>query len=766
MLAIYRPRTVVLAMAVACSGTAAADPASEKSGSRDSGVLGDVVVRDSKIQPLPAAPSVAADRLRQMRAATSDTASLLREIPGVELQAAGGVSSLPVIHGLADDRHRIKVDGMDFISTCPNHMNPPLSYIDPSSVGSLTVHTALSPVSVGGDSIGSTILVKSRPPRFAASGDGLLSGGEFGAFYRSNGGAFGGNLSATLASDKLSVGYEGSYAESDNYRAAKNFKTTKETGRRGHQLALDEVGSSAYRTESHALGFALRNANHLFDLKFAWQDVPEQLYPNQRMDMTDNRQQRANLHYLGQFAWGSLEARAYRETVRHEMDFGADKRFWYGSASGGPGAAYGSPCSPIGMSCATGMPMESESTNVGGSLHASIDLSRQDLLRVGVEYQRYRLDDWWPPSGSMMWPGTFWNINDGQRSRTAAFSEWEGRLTPQWTTLLGVRYERVRMDAGNVQGYSTAIGAMGNQYADATAFNARDHVRRDNNWDMTALARYVPHGSVDVEFGFAHKVRSPNLYERYTWSTWSMAAVMNNFAGDGNGYIGNVDLKPEKAKTLSATVDWHAGDRSWEFKATPYYTWVSDYIDAQRCSSGASCTPANATTGNSFVILQYANQPARLYGIDLSGRAPLAATGLGSFGLKGMLSYTNGKNRETGDALYNVMPLNARLSLTHALGGWDNGLELVMVKRKDKVSDARNETETPGYSLVNLRASYNWKQVRVDFGIDNVFDKFYYQPLGGAYTGQGTTMSTNAIPWGIGVPGMGRSVYAGINVKL
>ena len=28
---------------------------------------------------------------------------------------------------------------------------------------------------------------------------------------------------------------------------------------------------------------------------------------------------------------------------------------------------------------------------------------------------RYRLDDWWPPSGGGMWPGTFWNIDDGKR---------------------------------------------------------------------------------------------------------------------------------------------------------------------------------------------------------------------------------------------------------------------------------------------------------------------------------------------------------------
>jgi iron complex outermembrane receptor protein len=57
-------------------------------------------------------------------------------VPGVSLYGAGGVSSLPVIHGLADDRLRIKLDGMDLIAACPNHMNPALSYIDPTQVGS------------------------------------------------------------------------------------------------------------------------------------------------------------------------------------------------------------------------------------------------------------------------------------------------------------------------------------------------------------------------------------------------------------------------------------------------------------------------------------------------------------------------------------------------------------------------------------------------------------------------------------------------------
>ena len=142
------------------------------------------------------------------RARTSDTASLLTDIPGVSAYGAGGVSSLPVIRGLADDRLRTKVDGMDLVASCPNHMNSPLSYIDPTAVESVQVYAGVTPVSVGGDSIGGSILVQSAAPVFANPGEHLAQG-EAGAFYRSNGDSWGGNLSGTYATDSLSLNYTG-----------------------------------------------------------------------------------------------------------------------------------------------------------------------------------------------------------------------------------------------------------------------------------------------------------------------------------------------------------------------------------------------------------------------------------------------------------------------------------------------------------------------------------------------------------------------------
>jgi iron complex outermembrane recepter protein len=738
---------------------------------QDAATLPAVTVNASKITPLPAATPLDKTSLAPKLSATSDTASLLSDIPGLSLMGAGGVSSLPAINGLADDRLRIKVDGMDLIASCPNHMNPALSYIDPTNVGLLKVYAGITPVSAGGDSIGGSIVAESRTPEFAAPGQKPILKGEVGTFYRSNNNASGANLSATYATEQFNISYSGATSKADNYTAGADFKTYDFTGRLGHTLPRDEVGSTAFETLNHSLGLAFKKDNHLFEAKLGIQDMPFQLYPNQRMDMLYNKQDSLNLRYLGQFDWGSLEARAYQENVDHFMDFGADKKYWYNSAVG-PSYS-GAPCDVSVPACAAGMPMYTEGKTTGVSVKADVALNPQDLLRVGAELQQYRNNDWWPASGASMAPGTFWNIKDGERDRTALFAELETRKNAQWMTLIGARVEQVKMDAGDVQGYSTDIAAMGLQSRDALAFNALSHASTDTNLDLTALAKYTANANYDIEFGFAHKVRSPNVYERFPWSTWQMAALMNNFVGDGNGYVGNLNLKPEAANTLSATFDWHAADSSWGFKATPFYTQVDDYIDAVQWTAGTAVIPSAATTTlvtDKFSVLKYMNQSAQLYGVNLSGHMPLTKSAWGEFGLKGLLNYTKGTNEDTGDNLYNIMPLNAKLAVTQTTGGWANSAELVMVSAKDDVNAMRNEIKTPGYSLVNLRGSYSWKTVRLDFGVENLFDKFYYLPTGGAYTGQGTTMTNPALPnypqWGTAVPGMGRSVYVGVNVKF
>ncbi len=680
---------------------------------------------------------------------TSNTASLLENEPGLSFYGAGGVSSLPVIHGLGDDRIRIKVDGMDLISSCANHMNPPLSYIDPANVEEIKVFAGITPVSLGGDSIAGTIVVNSKTPEFAQPGKGLLIDGQVNTFYRSNNDARGVNLSASVANESVYMRYTGSTVEANNYKAGGNFKGAGLAAVGRGWLDGDEVGSSAYKAINHALAFGVHHDNHLLEFKLGMQNIPYQGFPNQRMDMTDNDSQQYNLSYKGKYDWGLLTARAYHERTRHSMQFGDDKQFMYPNN-------------------APGMPMETEGRTTGFKIQGDVNLSSRDILRVGAEYQRYHLDDWWPKSGTgMMGPNTYHNINNGQRDRYDVFAEWEAQWNQQWLTQAGMRSSTVKMDAGRVQGYDPMMYGSA-----ANAFNNSDRSDTDHNIDATALARYTPDATQTFEAGYAIKTRSPNMYERFAWASgpkmgmmdpYSMVMNMNNWVGDGNGYVGNLQLRPEKAHTLSATGDWHdANNQDWQVKVTPFFTYVDDYIDAVPCAKvGKNC----ATRTDGFVNLSLDNQSARLYGVDISGRKLLAeGGGYGSFSATGMLNYVRGKNMKTDDDLYNIMPLNVKLGLEHQLGGWKNMLQAKIVDAKDQVQAVRNEMKTSGYTLFNLYSSYEWKQARLDLGVENIFDKNYDNPLGGAYLGQGATMGSGVLH-GVVVPGMGRSINVGLTLK-
>ncbi len=485
------------------------------------------------------------DDVRDHQHDTSDTAGLLSRIPGVSANMGGGFSSMPTIRGLSEQRLTILVDGHSIDMACPNDMNTPLSYTDPQSVGGIHVITGVSPVSMGGDSIGGVISVEGPAPRFAM-GDGLLVAGEASAFYRSNDDGFGGAASLTLANSNLSATYTGSYIQADNYKGG---------GNRGL------VRSTEYAKTDHAVALAYRNDLGLFKLKGGYHFSPYEGFVNQYMDMTSNTSWFVNGEYEGTFDWGKLDIKGDYRATDHEMNFLADKG---GIANGG-------------------MPMNTRVRSGGYTVKADIKMSDRDTLRLGNEYHHQFLNDWWPPvAGSMMMgPNTYININHAHRDRLAFFGEWETEWTGKFSTLAGIRFDRVSMNTGDVQPYSpTGMLAMDDVPA-ATAFNAASHKRRDDNWSGSLLASYALSDAVAMELGYAHKVRSPNLYERYSWGRSSMASSMIGWYGDGNGYVGNLALKPERADTISAAIDLHgAGEDGWAVKIAPYYTHVSDYIDA------------------------------------------------------------------------------------------------------------------------------------------------------------------------------------------
>lgn len=677
--------------------------------SRTQDSLDEVVVSASRLSDAFQGSQVRGEALAVRRGATSDTARLLDGEAGVTFYTNGGVSSLPALHGLEDERVKVDVDGMSITSACSNHMNPPLSYIGSSRVASIKVMAGVTPVSFGGDSIAGTISVQSAPPVFAGLGEAVHKEGNLSYLFRSNTTGESESLSAVIASENLSLGYSGALDKADNFRDGNG----------------NEVLGTRYKTQNHAATFAVRGEHNLFVMQAGKQRIPYQGYVNASMDMTRNDATFFNARYEDQYSWGNLSARASYQKTQHEMDNLPERSLSH-------------------------MLMLAEGKDSSYEIKAEFPLSDQDALHIGGDFHQQKLNDWWP--GTTPWYALEQDaviINNGVRKRLGLFAEWDAKWSQELTTLLGLRRDTVKMDTGQVQGYWIVWDAT-----KADAFNALPHGRKDNNLDISAQASYQPNETSLYEFGFARKTRSPSLYERYFWYG---PTNMAGWFGDNNNYNGNINLRPETANNLSIAADWHDPERKdWQLRVAPFYSRVHDYIDVN--SQGVNIA--------GLAQLEFVNSEAKLYGMDISGKAGVwesAAYGRGS--VSGSLGWVKGTRLNTGGSLYHMMPLNARLSLEQNLSAWTNTLELHLVDRKKEVDTLRQEPTTPGYALVNVRSVYQWENLRLDFGITNLFDKAYYPPQGGVNVYKfWAEASYPYFPPFTPVPGQGRSVNVGLTL--
>jgi len=619
-------------------------------------------------------------------ARSRNTAETIANVPGVSLRSNGELASIPMLNGLGDERTKIRVDGATIGNSCPNHTNPQLSYTAPAQASMITVLPGITPVSLGGDSVGGTILVESALPVFAERDTRIEQSGSTTVFYRSNGNSYGGSMNAWVAGRNLGIGYTSYFTNSDNY-----------TDGSGHKIT-----SSYAQSTDQVVTVAARGGGNLFALRAGLHHTPYEGFTGARMDLIRDLAYSLNLRYRRDIGHGMLDTTVFWQNTFHEMNIGHDKSTF-----------------PMPMY----MPMNSHGRDIGYSARYELPLSQRATLRVGNELHRFVLDDRWPAVPGrepMMGPNTFVNINNGRRIRLGSYAEVFSRWSTKWSTIFGVRNDTVWTDAGDVQGYSPMYAA------DADAFNAVSHARTDANVDVTALARYDANAYSGFEFGFARKSRAPNLYERYAWSTSIMTSGMIGWFNDGNYYVGNLNLKPEVGNTVSGTVVLHGGEtHGWEVRLTPYFTYVQNYVDVDVFGT----VVAGMST---FSRLRFANHDARLYGGSLSGSVTLwnnVRAGKGRLTTVG--GWVRGTRTASGTGLYQMMPLNLRLALDEELKGVTFGFGAAAVDRKSRLDPNRLEQATPGYVLFDLHAGYRTRFLQAGVSLQNLINRRYELPLGG-----------------------------------
>jgi iron complex outermembrane receptor protein len=481
---------------------------------------------------------------------------------------------------------------------------------------------------------------------------------------------------------------------------------------------LEYSGGSAkltgYDSVRHQLEGGFKVGNGELGISFGQHRSKNVGTPALGMDMIKDDADSIRLGYTGKFDFGSVEARVYQHSIDHVMD-NYTLRTYTAAASR----------------------MKAPATSDDAGFAFALMLPKgSNTFRLGVDGHNNDFNVYQQNITANTFRDLFVNSS---RDRLGIYGEWEARPDQAWRTVLGIRTETVQMSSGALARRMGSGGAP-NEATRFATFNAANRDKTDHNWDVTASGRYTANSNLALEFGFARKTRSPSIVERYLGvpsATYGSA--------DGQLDVGDINLKPEVSNQVSLTADWQAG--AMYIKPTVFYNRVNDYIQGLR--DGTTFAPGTTP------VLKFSNINAQLHGID--GAFGYQASSAWKF--DGVLSYVRGKNRDNGDHLYRIAPLRLTLAADYTTGPWNAVAEIKAAARQTRVSAYNAETPTGGWGIMNLRGAYRFaKQGKLNFGIENLFDKYYEDHLSGK-----NQVNSAALGGGLAinqrVPNAGRFAY-------
>lgn len=641
-----------------------------------------------------------------------DTAELLKQLPGANLNANGPLSGLAQYRGLSGDRVAVSLDGLSMVTGGPNAMDAPLSYASPLLLEHMSLERGIPSVSSALESLGGHISVDYDRGEHGEGPDWRLAG-QAQARYVTNGDLGSGAMRLVGANDrhKLALLAQRDRADDLDFPGGDLTPTRLERDRYDlsyvHRADETRVGVYAGRLETSDSG------TPALPMDIRWID-------------TDLQGADIELE-LGETA---LEIALSRSDVSHAMD-----NFSLRTPPANPMGYRFAHAIADGLSWRIGTRTESES----GQWRIGLDgkTAEHTATITNPNAAAFRIE----------------NFDRAERDLVGAYVQWNGSRGP-YDIEAGLRVNHIEVGAKPVAASIPAMNPMMQMMAAnaallADAFNDADLDRSHTNVDaVVKIGRLVGDGhSVYVELG--RKTRAPSYQELYLWlpleSTGGLA--------DGRSYIGNPALDSEVSLEVNAGTSWRRDD-AW-FAPQIFYKEVSGYIQGEPTSNAVANAVAGMMTG--APALEFTNTDAEIYGFDLAGGYYLSE----QLVLEGVLSYTRGRRKDIDDDLYRLAPLNGRLSLTFEAEDWSARIEGVAYAAQEKVAAFNDEKPTSGYGLVNASARWRLRQdVLLTAGVRNLFDRRYRDHLVGY-----NRVAAADIPVGERLFGTGRSFSLGLRYR-
>ncbi len=482
-----------------------------------------------------------------------------------------------------------------------------------------------------------------------------------------------------------------------SYRYSKPYKTGE-----GKRFTEYPTGVNAYRDgEKDGTAFRINTAwtklgftpakDTEIELSYTAQRSKDVLYPYLMMDSPEDNADRVNLR----FRKGSLKVTTYFSYIYHRMN--NSKRV---------------------------NPMFMETIAKTRTLGAKAEYELKNMT-VGLEAFNW---NWKAKTrmGSMPAQNT---IPDVDLTDLGVFGELRKGLSKELRLVAGLRVDTTQTKADKGKANTDLYYAY---------HNTRDTSQRDTYPSGNLQLFYRVSRSTELFAGLGYSVRVPDAQERY----FALDRMMSQ-----PDWVGNPGLKPSRNTELDLGLKLKTPRVNLD--ANLFFSYVKDFITVYEQRE-----VNNIVSGDR--ARSYANVDARLYGGE--ARATVALTD--TLFLEGGASYVRGKkdtdpsrNINDGD-IAEIPPLKGRIALRYDTGIYFAQIESLMQATQDKVDSDLGESKTSGWAIVNLKAGGNYRNFRLVAGVENLFDKFYYEHL---------SYLRDPFATGTKVPEPGRSFYVDVS---
>ncbi|MBD3730612.1 MAG: TonB-dependent receptor [Sphingomonadales bacterium] len=691
------PAASLAALAVAlCSSPAFADEGTDP--------LTDIIIVNGA-RETPVTDEIAADSAPVV---APDAAGLVARAPGAALIDNGALSGQVQYHGSFGDRVLVRIDGQRFSSGGPNLMDPPLHYAPMVLVDHIELDRGVSPVSKGPGEAGGVNAVLKHVD--FTDGKAFQPRVDVGALYRSVDDSYAVGGVVGLASQNWRMGVIAAHEEGSDYRfpggRASPTSFTRDTygAEVGFRSGPGELSLSYRRQETGPTG----NPPFPMDIVYFHTDF---LRADAKLQLADGIRLEAGLGHVA---------------VRHLMD-----NFSLRPAM-----------NPMMLRATYA---DADTMTADAAVHFTTGIGTISL-GGDIETGDKQVTITNPANPAFF----IASQNRVATTRSGGFAQWRGGFGVVESEI-GVRVDHYTMRAGAPE-LGSAVPMAPVMLANAFAVSDRD--RSDTTFDVAARF-WADLGAVRPRLTLARKTRVPSALERFSWLPTEASAGL----ADGNIYVGNPLLKPETMWIAEAGVDVETG--GLYMRPTIYYRRVDDYIQGVPFDATPGVIDSTvemvANMNGDATPLKWANVSAELYGADIDFGAKL----IGPLRVDGVASYVRGKRRDIADNLYRIAPPNIRLGLTWEVQGWSLTAEGHAVAKEDKVSATNSETPTGGYVLANIYGGMElMRGVRLDAGVENLFDRYYVEHLAGYNRAAGSDVAVGAR-----MPGTGRSAFVRLRVS-